>query len=395
MQNINQPSRRARKALIAQAVSILSMLLSFGAVGSGNVWGQTPAGPSAAASKEPGLPTTTRGAGSAPSNSSESDPNQPVSILIGGVEYSGYSAQSQTTNPFLNIFYRGPVTDVGRFGLSGWGRIRLTSAPQPATNGVVSVIANPTGLTTHDYSNVGQVLDYVFGPSLRLTPKDSRGSWSLIAGFGATTPLSSENSSVSYVVPNRSTQECMELVSRFSAAQGYQPYLSADPTGKTCLQGGYSDIAFANQDRSSFLLKYGAGFRTAYPFGNCGSASGKQCTPAYAALDATVGQDESVTGGSLHRAVFKLDGILPIPIKDYSWLYLFGSTYLRLEKNLNQPPLLLATPSSPLTLPNPSVIVLPLRQPDRDYYRMGVGLNINQLWCTVYGSSCTKQSKSK
>ncbi len=104
-----------------------------------------------------------------------------VLIMIGGVEYSGYSAQSQTTNGFLNMFYRGPVS---QHGFSGWGRIRLTSAPQEATNGVVSVISNPTGLTTYNYSNVGQVFDYVCGPEKAIGKSKN---WSIVAGIGATT----------------------------------------------------------------------------------------------------------------------------------------------------------------------------------------------------------------
>jgi len=323
------------------------------------------------------------------------DPNKAVSILIGGVEYAGYSAQSQTTNAFLNIYYRGPATKGWIFpkGISGWARIRLTGAPQQATNGVVSVVSDPTGLTTHDYSTVGQALDYVFGPSVGIAK-----NWWFVAGIGAITPFSSQNTPVTFVTPAAGTAECTELVSRFSATNGYNPALALNTAANatTCLKGGYTDIAFANQDRSSFLLKYGAGFRTSYPFkmGQCSSSSGSKCSTASAVLDATVGQDASVTGGQLHRFVFKLDGLLPIPTGSSSWLYLFGSSYLRLEANSNLPPLLLASPPSPVTVPSASVIVLPLRQPNRDYYRLGVGLNINQLWCKAFGSGCSTPTQS-
>ena len=317
-----------------------------------------------------------------------SDSNKAVAILIGGAEYAGYSAQAQTTDGFLNIFYQGPISPGG---LGGWARIRLTSAPQQATNGVVSVISNPTGLTTYNYSNVGQVLDYVIGPSWKISS-----GWSIIGGFGAITPLSSQNVPVTFVAPGPGTNECSELVSRFSAKNGYQPALSLNtaknPT--SCLAGGYTDIAFSNQDRSNFLMKYGAGVRTWYPFGGCkDGGSGSSCSTAYAAVDATLGQDSSVTEGYLRGLVFKLDGILPIPTGSSSWLYLFGSTYTRLQRNQDLPPLILATPNPPVAVPLPSVIVLPLRQPNRDYYRLGVGLNINQLWCKAFGSGCTNSSQ--
>ena len=317
--------------------------------------------------------------------------NKAVLILIGGVEYSGYSAQSQTTNGFLSMFYRGPASH----GFSGWGRIRLTSAPQAATNGVVSVISNPTGLTTYDYSNVGQVLDYVFGPQYQIR----KSNWSIVGGLGATTPLSSQNAPVTFVAPPPGTVECTELVSRFSAANGYNPALTLNTatTPTTCLAGAYTDIAFANQDRSNFFLKYGAGLRATYPwtFGNCNGTSGSNCSKAYSALDVTLGQDSSVTGGYLRGVVFKLDGTLPIPTGSSSWLYLFGSSYVRLQSNQNLPPLILQTPPTTVTVPSPTVIVLPLRQPNRDYYRIGVGLNISQLWCKAFGSGCSTSTNTQ
>ncbi len=304
------------------------------------------------------------------------DSNKPYVVLIGGVEYGGYSSQAQTTDGFLNIFYSGPRSTSG---FSGWGRIRLTNAPQTATNGVVSVISNPTGLTTYDYSNVGQVLDYVFGPSWKI-PRTK--GWDIIAGFGAITPLSSANAPVVFLAPAPGTQNCSTLVSRFSSGMGYSPGLVMAPAGSsTCLAGGYTAIAFTNQDRSNFLMKYGAGVRTSYKFG----------PNAWGTADATLGQDASVTGGYLRGVVFKVDADIPIPTGSSSWLYLFGSAYMRLHSNENLPPLILQSPpqSAPVTVPSPTVFELPLRQPNRDYYRIGAGLNISQLWCKTFGSGCS------
>jgi hypothetical protein len=313
----------------------------------------------------------------------------PVSILIGGVEYGGYSSEAQTTDGFLNIFYRGLRSK--STGFAGWTRIRLTSAAQPATNGVVSVIANPTGLTTYNFSNVGQVFDYVVGPSWNI-PKTQY--WALIAGLGAITPLSSQSAPVVFVAPPPGTTECTTLLSRFSPKNGYNPGLTPNTVTNppTCVVNGMTgvtNIAFTNQDRSNFLLKYGAGVRTWYPLGSCkAGGSAGNCSPTYAAADITLGQDESVTGGVLRGVVFKMDGLLPIPTGSASWLYLFGSAYIRFNRNTNLPPLLLASPTTSVTVPAPTVAVLPLVQPNRDYYRLGVGLNINQLWCKVYASSC-------
>ena len=143
-------------------------------------------------------------------------------------------------------------------------------------------------------------------------------------------------------------------------------------------------------------MKYSAGFRTSYPIPGCDNATDSKCKSADSVLDITFGQDASVTGGKLTGVVFKLDGIFPIPMGGGgSWLYIFGSAYMRLAKNQNYSPLILTTASG-VTVPSSTVIVLPLEQPNRDYYRLGVGLNINQLFCKAFGSGCdTKTSKSQ
>jgi hypothetical protein len=306
-------------------------------------------------------------------------------VLIGGWEQAGYSSLAQYGNPFVNVFIDGPSSHI----LTGWGRVRLLSAPQPSTQGIVSTFTNPTGqLTTQSYAQVGQALDYVIGPEFRIP----HSYWSVIADFGATTPFSSQNVALTYVAPAPGTVECTTLVNRFSAQKGYSPGLVAAPPGSTtCLQGGYTDVAFSNQDRSNFLLKYGGGFRTSYPFTCTGGTVAKPCSNSYGILDLTFGQDEAVTGGYLRSVVFKIDGVLPIPLGNASWIYVFGSAYMRLNGNQNLSPLILQTATG-VTIPAPTVIVLPLRQPNRDYYRLGVGINLSQIFCQLSASGCPNKS---
>ena len=54
-------------------------------------------------------------------------------IFIGGVEQASYSSLSQNSNAFVNVSIQGPD-----HWISGWGRVRLLSAPQPSTQGIVS-----------------------------------------------------------------------------------------------------------------------------------------------------------------------------------------------------------------------------------------------------------------
>jgi hypothetical protein len=50
--------------------------------------------------------------------------------------------------------------------------------------------------------------------------------------------------------------------------------------------------------------------------------------------------------------------------------------------------------ASGITLPSATTIVLPLQQPDRDFYRLGIGLNLNQIFCKMFGSTCPTKSPS-
>jgi hypothetical protein len=93
----------------------------------------------------------------------------------------------------------------------------------------------------------------------------------------------------------------------------------------------------------------------------------------------------------LRHLVFKADVIFPIP---KSPVYFFGSAATRLQKNTDLPPLVLtATPISTgaadttagaITVPSPSIFVLPLRQSDRDFYRIGLAVDLSSLLSKLF-----------
>jgi len=82
-------------------------------------------------------------------------------------------------------------------------------------------------------------------------------------------------------------------------------------------------------------------------------------------VDVGVGQDETITGG-------------PLEYGPLSFIYLFGSASMRLGGNQNLAPLILTVPMGNMvpTIPSPNVSVLSFQQPNRDFYRIGVGLNL-------------------
>jgi hypothetical protein len=153
-----------------------------------------------------------------------------------------------------------------------------------------------------------------------------------------------------------------------------------------------TNIAFAPEDRNSFLLKYMAGVRLInrwHSAGNtkCGMPASTNdktyATCVRTVVDITLGQDEAITGGMLRHFVAKADATFPV---SNTGIFFFGAASLRIARNQNLSPLVLqqativpSAPSPPanITVPSPSTWVLPLTQPNRDFYRVGLGFDLS------------------
>jgi hypothetical protein len=72
-------------------------------------------------------------------------------------------------------------------------------------------------------------------------------------------------------------------------------------------------------------------------------------------VDVTLGQNEAITGGTLHGAVLRIDGFYALPVTSTNFLYLFGTAMLR---------------ASPHPAPGDSGV---------DTYRIGVGVDVIQM----------------
>jgi hypothetical protein len=359
--------------------------------------------------------------------------------VVGGAEESALSSQDSQTNPFVALFVRAPQSSMGG---SLWLLARfLGAANANNTSNVVAAFQSATGSSaTSGLPQVGTAVDYTFGYQIDFIKPGARAySVGAIGSFGATTPLSAQHATTAYQVPAYGTNECNQLLSRFPSslgafglpAQPSSPYITVSPvttptpasppasavTGPFCLinpvqststvtaNGATTvtttsgtqiqDIAFSPEDRNSFLLKYAVGLRIVNRWlddskqdvcGTDATAGGKKpSTCTRTVVDLTFGQDEAVTGGKFGAMVFKADAIFPV---SNSGIYFFGSSSIRFEANKTLSPLILlpativtTSPSVPanIIVPSASTWVLPLTQPDRDFYRVGIGMNLNAL----------------
>jgi hypothetical protein len=306
--------------------------------------------------------------------------------IVGGVEQAGIASANGKTNMFLSVFTSANATDSFKL----WGRIRLLGEAQASTGGVISAFQDPSGqIKNLDTQKVGQAVDFVLGPAIPIYPwrgrRHQRYSIELIAGVGATTPLSSEDVVSKFAVPSKSSPQCAEVITKFTPQNGYPANLILpDPSGTNCLANGITVLAFNNQERTSFLRRYGFGIRTINRFHPEGDES-KCCENGV--VDFAVGQDEAITGGRMRGWVFRVDGVHPLPIKDKNILYIFGTAALRINRNQDLRTIILDPDTSNATPSSPNVALLPLEQPNKDFYRFGVGLDIKQLFTKLFNGS--------
>jgi hypothetical protein len=274
---------------------------------------------------------------------------------------------------------------------------RVTSVPQSATplstlnvQGFSDFIGNSAKKT-----DIVQGLDVQGGFEwLLLKPRSGLPFWApyknmrarvgiaWVIGGGFTTPFSaiSANPTVFVLPPASNPPLTSDPRVRFSN--------TIDPTtGKTVpIPSNFADIAFVNKDRSRFFRKYYTGVRLkSYHFtdrarGLCDPGYDRPCEALHdtfpGIIDLTVGQDEQVTGGLLSGWVFRVDAIYPLPIVPGA--HIFASVLSGLQKNKVSDPLIL-TPDPTIPVTDPKVFVVPVGQPNRDIYRIGLGIDLLQV----------------
>jgi len=307
---------------------------------------------------------------------------------IVGFEQSGASAASSDQKYFFDIYYSRPIKlsrkptltkserelgfdddiDLGP-RLRTWGDLRVSSVPQQISTSVATFASNfAMNVAALKVNQVAQSFEFLGGIDYRLwqtknwfesfdQQSRTRVSLSFIAGGGVITPLTPRDSAQLFAVPGNQPQ----FMTMFKV-----------PMAATA-------VAFVLPDRDRFFRQAYAGIRlkTHYFEVDSGEIS-KARFPA--TFDIAGGFNESVTGGRVHGAVMRLEAFLPIPYAKASWVYLFGTGLFKpnTKPRISRPFLLDPAPTgTSLTAPTTFVVVTP--QSDRDYYRVGVGIDFVQL----------------
>jgi hypothetical protein len=352
----------------------------------------------------------------------------PFTRAVAGLDVSAISSKPTNFHYFVEFNLTAPVgrlikhkeeADPLNSRLWVFLNPRITSVPttSSAIDNLNPSLDSFNSLITTNLTKVAQGVDANIGMELALLkPRDGIAWWSdfpnshaklavsAVLGGGAITPFSSDK-----------TQQIAVLNQSILDAYPGQvaPLLPAACTNGNNLIPGcpITFITFLTPERSRFFRKYYGGFRVKTFFfnedvpGEC-SPRWKEnhpnsCDAPYnifpGTFDITVGQDESITGGSFHGMIWRLDAVYPLHFLPS--LHVFGSLYGTFQKNKDSIPFQLVTPSNTDTLTDLNTLrfVVPIQ--NRDYYRIGLGVDLIQLFkrndAGQPGTANTPTDKSK
>ncbi len=306
---------------------------------------------------------------------------------IVGFEQAGTSAAPSAQKFFFNLYLSVPFPAAQKldkdFGprVRMWGDIRITSVPQQISSTVGAfAVTFPQQISDIKVNEVAQGAEFLAGVEVRLLGQrkplpsfsdttKQKFSLHLIFGGGAITPLTPKDTlEVFSIAPGTLTDEDR---ARLEA-------LYPQVIGKT-------EVAFVTADRDRFFRQYYAGFRLKTHYFNADDPP-KPLARFPATLDITYGQNESVTGGRLRGGVIRLEGFYPLPYDQTRFLYLFGTVMLKPSRTKITDPLLLQPPDPNIKVPSSQVAMVTVPQANRDYYRIGVGVDFIELVKVVKGS---------
>jgi hypothetical protein len=287
---------------------------------------------------------------------STNEPNDDSTFkrAILGIEQSGASSAASAQNPFVDFFFSKRVSnDKAKRPWLVWGDVKLTTTPQQVA-AFASSGANVVGAATGDKINdLATSFDFKIGPELQFNPSKNT-SVSLIAGFGAISTLTGPPKVAPiFKVPSASSSQYANFVSQYPEAKA----------------PGASFISFVPQEQDRFYRQYFLGLRVkSYHDGEFPSM-----------FDVTFGQNSAVTEGKLRHFVLGFEGSHRFSLMKNS-IYIFGATNLKIGgPKFRSTPFILEPAETTVKLTDPNVVITS-RQSNRDFYRIGFGVDLIELF---------------
>lgn len=344
-----------------------------------------------------------------------------------GLEQVGASSAESKTKPFVDFFFSSPLIfsrcgklpDPGdddyekkkaevekckaerRPRLAVWGQVRLASSPDQIAAASVfpANFVNQLGKPSNSVELV-QSFDFLAGLEFRLASANGqflslipglrqRTHIYLAGGGGAINPLEAKRELAQvFTIPGENSPQRKDFIDRYGEPPVTTP--------------AKEFIGLVPLDRDRFLRQWYVGLRLKTMY--CDNLECNRFKNHFPAIvDFMFGQNEAVTGGSLkylktdptdpnktiqkNAYVIRLDAFYPFPIKEASFLYFYGGAMMKIGAGgvRVQNPLFLDFPGSEVKISDPRVYIpssdrQKMFQPNRDYYRIGIGVNLTDLF---------------
>lgn len=302
-----------------------------------------------------------------------------VSLLtraVVGYQQAGAASTAFEQNYFFDLFvsqslpFRQKVDPDFGEPWRTWGAIRAISAPQSGNVTIADLSSNfVTKVKELKANEAARVFDYLGGFEFRLFGNRSllpsfdrqtkqKFTLSLIASGGFITPTN----------PNETDPKTYKITDQFRAR------FKNEAKGSELLTGDELDgkdyVAFVPTDRDRFFRQYYAGFRMQTFFFNRHDVP-MQRFPVQ--LDLQYGINEYVTGGRARGGVFRLDGYFPLPYDNLNFINLFGTAIFRPVRSKIEKTQILEEVDGKFF--DAKTATLPVSQFNRDYYRVGIGID--------------------
>jgi len=174
------------------------------------------------------------------------------------------------------------------------------------------------------------------------------------------------------VKPLFSTKDSLEI---FKISEDFKnQYPRLDTEGKT-------HVTFILPERNRFYKQFYLGFRL-----KTYERSGNGTVPLPYVVDMTWGINEAASGEGGHlfrKSVFRLDSFLPLPFELPILklpVYIFGAVVINASKGRARKPLFLEPAGTDVQAHSSEVLKVVLPDNDRDYFRIGIGINLAKLF---------------
>lgn len=306
-----------------------------------------------------------------------------------GFEQAGAAGTQSTQKFFFDFFRSWPVPlwrDRSQRKILGpiarwWGDVRVSSAAQQVNEPLLTFASNFTQRAgALQVNRLAQSAEFLTGLEFRVLSfklpfrhdaedgeKVDRVSLGLIGGGGAVGILNPASDVTVHGIPTVDPERAL-FRSLFLANGPIPP--------------NKSHVAFLQPDRNRFYRQYFAGTRLTVHYFKDKTKPNPSTRPS-GMVDLLLGQNEAVTGGRLHRPVFRIDAFYPLPLRSSALdgvVYFFGTAQMAFGKAHEQPRLILAEAPAAMAPHDPAVLQLTQTPSSRDHYRLGIGIDLVRLF---------------